>query len=165
MKKANRTMTIIWVVIILSVLGSVKDLFKGISHFASNPVLFWMTITKLGTVLILVLMALQLKKIVFAYTQNKQWQFSDYKKLKGLGYLSLVLPVLNAIFQITYEKMWISYSANPVPDPGFLYVFRRFYIIVLMESPVLWVFALSIFLFASLLQAAHQVKAENESFI
>lgn len=164
MKTSNRIITLIWVIIGLSALFSVISLLKGIGQYSSQPLFFWLTIIKLAATAILVIMGLYMRKIVLSYTQKQSWDERNYLKMKRMGYLALVLVLVNAAFQAGYEQMWKILTHSPVQTDG-LYTFRRFYGVLFTESPAMWVLALSIFLFAELVKAAHQVKAENESFI
>lgn len=164
MKTSNRIITLIWVIIALSALFSVFSLFKGIGQYNSQPLFFWLTIIKLVSTAILLVMGLYMRKVVLSYTQKQPWDENNYVKMKRMGYLALILVVINAAFQAGYEQMWKVLTHSTVPVDG-LYSFRRFYSILFTESPAMWVLALSIFLFAELVKAAHQVKAENESFI
>ncbi|QKJ32193.1 hypothetical protein HQ865_21315 [Mucilaginibacter mali] len=162
MKTSNRIITLIWLIIALSALFSVFSLFKGIGQYNSQPLFFWLTMIKLVSTAILLVMGLYMRRVVLSYTAKQPWDEKNYLKMKRMGYLALVL--VNAAFQAGYEQMWKVLTHSIVPVDG-LYSFRRFYGILFTESPAMWVLALSIFLFAELIKAAHQVKAENESFI
>ena len=113
---------------------------------------------------ILLLMSINLWEIVNAYTGKNQWKPLYYLKVRQIGYWAIALTLFNAVFQLGYETLWSSLSGTHI-DHSIVFLIRRFYAILLMESPAMWVLTLSIFLFAELLQIANQVKAENESFI
>lgn len=164
MKTSNRIITLIWIIIGLSALFSVISLLKGIGQYNSQPLFFWLTVTKLAATAILVAMGLMMRKVVLSYSQKQPWDENNYRKMKRMGYLALVLVLVNAAFQAGYEQMWKVLTNSRVQTDA-LYTFRRFYGVLFTESPAMWVLALSIFLFAELVKAAHQVKAENESFI
>lgn len=161
--KTKRIFLLIWVVLAISALASITTLVKGILQFSSNPLLFWMTIVKFLVMSILLLMSLNLWKIVNAYNGKSQWKPVYYQKVRQTGYWAIALTLFNAIFQLGYEKLWASF-AHPI-NHSIIFWIRRFYVILLMESPAMWVLALSIFLFAELLKIANQIKSENESFI
>lgn len=99
-----------------------------------------------------------------AYFSVHEWKAEYHLKVRQMGYWAIVLTLLNSLFQLGYEVMWnqVSHSTYSYTTVDWV---RRYYAILLMESPAIWVLTLSIFLFAELLRAAHQVKAENESFI
>lgn len=162
--KTKRIFVLIWVVLSLSALASLYTLFKGISQYNSNNLLFWLTIIKLVIMVILITMSLSLWKIVQAYTIENKWQPQYYQKVRQIGYWAIALTLLNSLFQFGYEKLWL--TMNPINiHHSVLFSIQRFYAIVLMESPAMWVLTLSIFLFAELLKVANEFKAENESII
>jgi hypothetical protein len=161
---ANRIITFIWVIIALSALKSIITLISSGVNYSQQPFVFWLSTLNLATTLILLMMSFYMRKIIQSYTLNNSWQPANYSKMKTMGYLAILLVGIHTCFQIGYDCVWVQLSKNPVPISG-LYIFRRFYAIILTESPAIWVLALSIFLFAELLKSAHQVKAENESFI
>ncbi|RYE27324.1 MAG: hypothetical protein EOP42_19360 [Sphingobacteriaceae bacterium] len=162
--KTKRIFVLIWVILSLSALASIYTLFKGIMQFSANQLLFWMTVIKLVVMLILLLMSLNLWKIVNSYVGKSSWQPLYYQKLKEIGYWAIALTLLNAAFQLGYETLWATMNHSPINHTT-IYWIQRFYAILLMESPAMWVLALSIFLFAELLKIANQFKAENESII
>lgn len=162
--KSKRIFILIWIVIGISGLATAGSLIKGMVQFAVNPLLFWMTVLRMLTMIILLIMGLSLWKIVKAYTTKTDWKDNYYQKVKQMGYWAIVLTVLNAAFQVGYEAIW-QHIAHPGAAMPALFSFRRFYAALLMESPAMWILTLSIFLFAELLNSAHQVKAENEAFI
>jgi hypothetical protein len=162
--KSKRIFVLIWVVLSVSALASVYTLLKGIALFYSNPVIFWMTLVKLIIMGILLLVSLNLWKIVNAYTGKSQWKPLYYQKVRQIGYWAIALTFFNALFQLGYETQWLTMVHSPVNHNTIFWI-QRFYAILLMESPAMWVLTLSIFLFAELLQIANQIKTENESFI
>lgn len=162
--KTKRIFVLIWVILAISAFASVSTLVKGILQFSSNQLLFWMTTVKFLIMSILLLMSLNLWKIVNAYTGKSQWQPLYYQKVRQTGYWAIALTLFNAIFQLGYETLWATMSHSSVYHSTIFWI-RRFYAILLMESPAMWVLALSIFLFAELLQIANQFKTENESII
>lgn len=113
---------------------------------------------------ILLLMSLNLWKIVKSYTSKSQWQPLYYQKVRQIGYWAIAITLLNTFFQLGYETLWANLTHAKV-DHSTIFLIRRFYAILLMESPAIWVLTLSIFLFAELLRVANEVKAENESII
>lgn len=162
--KSKHLFTLIWAVLVLSALSSLFTLIKGISQFSAQPLLFWLTVLKLFTMGILLLMGLSLSKIVKTYGGEGRWQANYYQKVRQMGYWAIVLTLLNSVFQAGYEQIWRQ-LANPGAANSGLFIFRRFYGVLLMESPAMWVLTLSIFLFAELLRSAHEIKADNESII
>ena len=166
MKSSNskRIFVLIWVVLSLSALASIYTLIKGMVQYSNNHLLLWLTINKLVITGILLFMSLSLWRIVKAYTRKNDWRPQYYQKVKQIGYWAIALILLNASFQFAYETLWLTMSHLNIHH-SLIYEIQRFYAIVLMESPAMWVLTLNIFLFAELLNVANQVKAENESII
>ncbi|WP_158825702.1 hypothetical protein [Mucilaginibacter lacusdianchii] len=161
---ANRIITCIWILIGLSALKSTYTLVNSALTYRLNPFIFWLSFLNLVSALILLNMSFYMRKMVRSYTVSNQWQEANYAKMKSVGYWAIILVLIQTFYRIGYDCVWVLVSKSPVKI-NMLYLFKRFCSIILTESPVLWVLALSIFLFAELLKMAHEVKAENEAFI
>ncbi|MBS7566272.1 hypothetical protein KHS38_17825 [Mucilaginibacter sp. Bleaf8] len=161
---ANRIITFIWVIIALSAVKSTITLITSGLHYTAQPSVFWLAVINLAIALTLLSMSFHMRRMVKGYTTDNNWPETNYRSMKRMGYLALLLVFMHTLFQIGYDYISALLSKQADPLNG-LFIFRRFYAILFTESPIVWVLALTIFLFAELLKTAHFIKAENESII
>ncbi len=161
--KTKRIFVWIWVILALSAMASMYVVIPSIKLYHSYHYSFWIMLTRLTNVGILLIISLRLRKIVKAYTEKDKWQPDFYQKLRQIGFLVIALTLLNPILQIAINFS-DTLSKNDL-HISIQWALVQFGMSTLIQSPAMWVLSLSIFLFAELLQVANQIKAENESII
>ena len=113
---------------------------------------------------IIFLMTWLIFSIVKKVLRREKWNPEYYVAIKRIGWLSILVVLMDAISTIAREQY--IYKNEPLPGifsrPG---IFTDIIAQAVFSSPIAWFLICSIFLLADVLQYAGVLKNENESFI
>lgn len=165
--KTKRIFVLIWVMLALSVLSSIWVMLENTHNLPKLYSKFWVMLFRIVHSCILIIISFKLWQIVTAYTNKNNWQPQFYQKIRQIGYWAIVLTLLSPIIEtaIVLSSTQSQFIHNLYAHRFITYLGLQFLMMILSQSSAMWVFTLSIFLFAELLQIANQIKAENESII